>query len=297
MALPYREFACYIVRDLAVRTKTKRGGDFVFSGNHSSPYRLVRFENEPKEQFTARLKQFRAQFRKTIPRGSDSRKRLALAMEALIRLGWDSVAASAEVLEALDKAREATEARRLDLEKRGIPYRRVEFNIGLTNRGRRKKQKRSGSKSSEHADDPNYRKAETIRAEYFHFKRTFEGFEKLFESEFRLFRFSYHRDAEWFAEAEPELRQRITRCENDKDLGPNHSLTAGHSLTLARALHEQGRFEEAEMEYQRALDRWLLVNDGPPDDREFVISSILDDLTKCKNREIRPLLPRPDVVQ
>jgi hypothetical protein len=42
-----------------------------------------------------------------------------------------------------------------------------EFNIELTNRGRRKKEKRSGAESSEHADDPNYRKAETIRAEYF----------------------------------------------------------------------------------------------------------------------------------
>jgi tetratricopeptide (TPR) repeat protein len=295
MALPYREFACYIVRDLAVRTKTKRGGDFVFSGNHSSPYRLVRFENESKEQFTARLKQFRAQFQKTIPRGSDSRKRLALAMEALIRLGWDSVAASAEVLEALDKAREETEKRRLDLEKRGIPYKRVEFNIGLTNRGRKKK--RPGSESSKHADDPNYRKAETIRAEYFHFKRTFEGFEKLFESEFGWYRFMYCRNAEWFAEAEPAYRQLIITCEKDKKVGPTHSVTATHSLTLARALHEQGRFEEAEMEYQRALDRWRSVNDVPPDDREFMINSIFDDLAKCKNREIRVLLSRPDVLQ
>jgi hypothetical protein len=106
----------------------------------------------------------------------------------------------------------------------------------------------------------------------------------------------YGRDAEWFAEAERTYRQLIITCEKDKDVGPTHSVTATHSLTLARALHEQGRFEDAEREYQLALDCWRSVNDAPAGDREFVISSILNDLTKCKNRETRLLLSGPDVV-
>src|SRR5229473_2499072 len=111
MAPPFREFARYIVRDLAIRTKTGKGGNATFSGNHSSPtYGFqARAQGETKQQFAARVKDFR----RRLPRGSDSNLRLALAMEACMRAGDKSIAAAAYVLESVRKARIVTEKRRL----------------------------------------------------------------------------------------------------------------------------------------------------------------------------------------
>jgi hypothetical protein len=287
MALPLLDFASYIVRDLAVRTKAKRGGNVVFSSNHSSPQYILpaRAQNETEQEFAARLKQFRTR----IPRGSDQKLRLALAMEACTRAGMGLFAAASYTLEALRRAEEISGARQLEFEKLGVlSYKRIEPRIGATQRGRRKKRKKRGY-------HPEYRQIETIRTEVSRFRRTFDGFEKKFESEFGLYRFQYHRDAEWFAEVEPFQRQLISRCE--RELGPTHELTASHALTMARMLHEQGKFEDAEIEYRSALDRWRSVSGAPPGDPEFVINSILEDVTKCKNRQTRVLLPRPKVVQ
>jgi hypothetical protein len=286
MALPYREFASYLLRDLALREQSKYRDRITFSGNHiSHQYQIpVRGQNETVDQFAAR----REAFRRMLPRHSDLTFRMAMAMEACRRVGDTTLAAATYVRDQLRKLRQFTATRRLELGRLGIPYKRIKSMVGRTHRGRRSRRK-------QHGLTPTDREAETIRSQVSRFRRRFEGFEQRFEAEFSRYRYWYHQDADWFAEEEARCRQLMIRCE--KELGPNHEVTATNTFHCAHALHEQGKFDEAESLYQLALHRWHSVVDIPRDQHEDIVASILTEIGRCNDR-VRPVpRPQPTILQ
>src|SRR5260370_30428596 len=117
MTLPYREFAIWTLSDLAIRIATEYKDRITFAGNHISAQHLipVRSEEETAEQFAARLREFR----KALPRHSDLSERLALAFEALVRLGEKHSVAAHDILEIL---RIAPAEEKAQLQRRGIGY-------------------------------------------------------------------------------------------------------------------------------------------------------------------------------
>src|SRR3989442_765267 len=99
MPLPYREFAGWILSDLAERTETEYADRIVFSGNHIYCQIMlpVQAENETRGQFASRSKDFRTR----LPRRSDLSRRIALAMEAFGRAGEKTWSAASLILEEL----------------------------------------------------------------------------------------------------------------------------------------------------------------------------------------------------
>src|ERR1022692_944143 len=99
MALPFRKFARYVLRDLSWRVKTTDNDRVTLKGNQISRQFVwpVRGERETQEKFTARM----AKFKSDVPRGTDQAYRLALAHEALVRAGENAFGAAVGVLDEL----------------------------------------------------------------------------------------------------------------------------------------------------------------------------------------------------
>ena len=129
MLLSYRQFAIWVLSDLAVR---KAEHDRVtFTGNHVCSQRLLptRLEGETAKQFAVRLQEFR----KGLQRYSDASERLALAVKAFMLDGEKSFAAAHSVMEILRKVPAEQKA---EYERQGIGYafRPIEMLIGKTRR-------------------------------------------------------------------------------------------------------------------------------------------------------------------
>src|ERR1700735_3594415 len=127
MPLPHREFATWILSDLAIRKS--EDDRITFTGNHvCAQHRLpLRLEGETDEQFATRVHSFRAR----LPRHSDSSERIALATRALVLDGEKAYIAADIIRQYL---KELPAKKKLEYENAGIGYsfRPFVFPIGLT---------------------------------------------------------------------------------------------------------------------------------------------------------------------
>jgi hypothetical protein len=281
MPLPYSEFATWTLSDKAVRQAKKDRNRIIFVGNHiSRQYEVpIRAANEIEEQFEVRL----SSFWRNLPRHDDFSLRLAVATESFIRAGQSPWEAACSVHDVLQTIPALTASYRAESRRLGIPYSRIRLPIGATSRGRRRKRKKRGFSVS-------YRQVETIRAQVSRFNRRYPGVARQeFESSFSSYRFQFARDVDWFAEVEPVYRQRMAAAQ--ADLGAFHEQTAVNTVALARLLHEQGKFTEAEEIYQLAFERWKSGQSIPEQRRQPVLASILTDIENC--RRALPLGPAP----
>jgi T5orf172 domain len=185
MPLSYRQFAIWILSDLAIR---KAEPDRItFTGNRVCSQHLLptRLEKETATQFAIRLQEFR----KGLPRYSDASERLALAVKAFMLDGEKSFAAAQSVLRILGKM---PAEKRAEYERQGIGYafRPIEMLIGRTRRNRRTRKKK-------HDKTPEESQADTIRAQASRFIHNRKDFEALFQRRLGSFRYECCRDAEW----------------------------------------------------------------------------------------------------
>lgn len=274
MALPYREFGTYFLRDLAETAKSSTRPDRItLDGNQVSRQFIlpVRGELESEDDFAARL----AAFKRDLPRGSDHAYRLAISHEAFRRAGEKDYAAAACVLDVLKGLPTASADDRRRWANRGVSHKPIKSRIGTTRRGRRRKRR----KPVLFAD---YRLIESIRSEVSRYKSRHSNFDQAFEKEFSLYRSIYHRHVDFCAEEEAQIRALLNRCE--ASLGPSHQLTATHTLNLARVLHEEGKFAEAVPVYWLALARcW--AGSWAPHQGEISASWILRDIENCQNEQ------------
>jgi hypothetical protein len=239
MAVSYREFATWILSDLAVR---ETANDRVaFSGNRISAQHPfpIRLREESDREFSARLVKFKA----TLPRHSDLSERLALAVRALTLDSEKAFAAADLVREILSKAPKEVKAQ---YEERGIGYafRSIDTPIGATHRNRRTKRKKVGI-------SPEVRQAESIRAQASRFIKNHEKFDALFESWLGTFRFECCRDADWFASVEPSYLARVLEFEKRSE--PFDWYDAMPVAAAAQFYHEQHKFPEALFYYREAI--------------------------------------------
>jgi hypothetical protein len=275
MGLPYREFAAYKLRDLAVRTKTGPPDRITLRGNNISVQIITprRGEQESLEQFDARKKEFM----KHVPRGSDSAERIAFAHEAFVRAGNNPTDAASWVFEELQEIPNLSAKHRVRLQKLGIPYQPFSFRFGQTGRGKRHKAKRPGHSATN-------LQIETIRAQAHRFKRKTQNFQQRFEAQFAAFRSDYFRDAQWLNEMEPLYRAEVSVCENK--LGLTHPATAQATYNLARLLHERKDFAAAHAVYVLAAERWRVAAPLPEPQRAAAMSSLAVDIERCYKKEI-----------
>ena len=273
MALPFRKFACYILRDLSQRVKTTDNDRATLNGNQISRQFVwpVRGERETQEKFTARM----AKFRSDVPRGADQAYRLALAHEAFVRAGDNAFGAAVGVQEELKRLPGLSARDQVRWAKLGISHKPLRPKIGTTRRGRRTKRKKTGYPAYD-------RQVEMIRSEVSRYKRKHADFDQAFVKEFVLYRSTFCRDSELCAAEEAMYRDLLARCETG--LSPCHQLTATYTINLARVLHEQGKFDESIPVYWLGLARsWAA--DLAPHYRESVTCSILSDIENCQNRQ------------
>jgi hypothetical protein len=253
MAELYREFARYILGDLAERVKASTDAVILDGNQVSRQFVLpVRRNQETLEAFEARM----VDFRKLPPRGTDQSYRLALAHEAFILAGEGPTLAALSVLQELDSQQQG------------------KFKIGTTRRGFRRTEKRAGFSAIN-------RKVEIVRAEAGRYKSTHADFRGAFATEFGLYRSTFCRDAELLVEEESMYRGLLAKCE--EYLIPCHQLTATFTVKLARALHEQGRFDDAIPMYWLGFARSMAAL-LPPYYPPGVISSILVEIENCQSK-------------
>lgn len=281
MAPPYREFASYILADLAVRERPQDPSNLFFKGNYMRAQyaKPVQAATETDQAFAECIRAFR----KRIPRASDRSHRLALAIEALRRAGETEKSAALYVYEELARSQSRSTAKRSALRRFGKNHRVVDYRIGKTLRSRRTKRKRSGWGSTERA-------LETIRAQASRYKRLHRNFEKEFENAFAAFCTQYYRDEQWLEKAEPEYRSRAEQLE--QSAGPSAMVTAMAVTSHAKVLHELGKHTEAASEYRRALGLWQTA-DTDEDYRQEAISLITGEIERCESRKApaTPLFP------
>ena len=273
MALSFRKFARYILRDLSQRVKTTDTDRVTLNGNQISRQFVlpVRGERETQEEFTSRM----VKFRRDVPRGTDQAYRLALAHEAFVRAGDNAFVAAVRVLEKLKKLPGLSARVRALWAKLGISHKPLRPKIGTTRRGHRTKRKKTGYPAY-------YRQVEMIRSEVSRYKKKHADFDQAFAKEFVLYRSIFCRDSELCAAEEAMYRDLLARCETG--LSPCHQLTATYTVNLARVLHEQGKFDESIPIYWLGLARSWAARLAPHY-RESVTSSILRDIENCQNRQ------------
>jgi hypothetical protein len=195
-------------------------------------------------------------FRKLPPRGSDQSYRLALAHEAFMRTGEGPSEAAVSVFQELEKRPQ------------------IKFKIGTTRRSRRNKKEPPDFLPTDH-------KVEVIRTEASRYKREHADFPGAFAKELSLYRNTFCRGLELYAQEETMYRDLLAKCE--KDLSPCHQLTATNTVNLARALHEQGKFDDAIPVYWLGFARAMAAR-WAPHYRPLVMSSILAEIENCQNR-------------
>jgi hypothetical protein len=273
MALPFRKFACYVLRDLSERVKTTDDDRVTLNGNQISRQFVlpVRGERETQEEFAARM----VKFRSDVPRGTDQAYRLALAHEAFVRAGDNVSVAAVRVLEELKRLPGLSERDRVLWDKLGISHKPLRPKLGTTRRGHRTKRKKTGYSAC-------YRQVEMIRSEVSRYKKKHKDFDQAFAKEFVLYRSMFGRDSEFCAAEEAMYRDLLARCETGLSLC--HQLTATYTVNLARVLHEQGKFDESIPIYWLGLARSWAADLAPPY-RESVTGSILRDIENCQNRQ------------
>lgn len=256
MPVPYREFAAWTLFDLAIRERLD--DRITYSGNHVSAQFLlpVRFAGETREQFAARTNEFL----KSLPRHSDLSERLALAFEAFRRDGEKTYIAAVLVSEILQVA---PAQKRTEYERRGIgyAYKPIDSVLGTTRRGRREKRKRRGISREE-------RQVESIRAQATRFIHSHKNFEKLFLDRLGAFKWTFRRDAEWYAQAENTCLARVAAFEELRE--PFEWWSAMPLPAAAYLYHEQRKFADAVAYYRKAIAaaRRAIMH---PDLRAFVI--------------------------
>lgn len=274
MPLPYREFATWILSDLARRDRSKDREHVVFEGNHIS-YQRMRPTQGPGESDDDYKKRVR-DFYRALPRASDFSLRIALAFRAVSKAGDKNLAAAQFVLQELNGAAERSRAVRNWLAKYGIAYRPLEHPLGTTRRHLR----HGPTAPRLSLEDP---RVETTRTQALRFIRECAEFDLLFEGEFKKFRSEHYRDAKLYAEMEAELRRQLV--DNEAQLGSADRWTAMTTSGLARLLHQQGKFEEAQVFYRLALERWKLAAPLSEERRRETIGLIEQALRECAEKQ------------
>jgi hypothetical protein len=239
MPLSYRQFAIWVLSDLAVR---KAEHDRVtFTGNHVCSQRLLptRLEGETAKQFAVRLQEFR----KGLQRYSDASERLALAVKAFMLDGEKSFAAAHSVMEILRKVPAEQKA---EYERQGIGYafRPIEMLIGKTRRNRRTKKKK-------HDKTPEELQAETIRTQASRFIHNHKDFDALFQRRLGSFRYECCRDAEWFDSVEASYAARVEAFEQIS--GHFDWFRVMPLAVSAQFYHEQRKYAPALLHYRKAI--------------------------------------------
>jgi len=239
MALPYKEFATWTLRDQA--TRLKQEGRIEFRGNHIGiQYAVpVPSQGETSGEFAARLRDFW----KEIPRHSDRSQRIALAFNALVLSGAKGFAAAHEILKILQTA---PSAKRAEFQSWGIgyAYRPIEPWTGSPGRSYRKQKKIRDVTLEE-------RQTEAIRVQASRFIRTHVNFDGLFDMWFGLFRAEYCRDADWYREAEGVYATRVAVFESRQR--PVEWWAAMPIVSAAYLFHEQRKFVQALTYYRKAI--------------------------------------------
>ena len=130
--------------------------------------------------------------------------------------------------------------------------------------------------------------AKIVRSQVDQFRRQHKDYDQLFEMWLGVFRHDLCRDAEWYAAAELEYRCRVRRCQ--KEVGTYHEVTANQTVSLARLLHEQGKYSEAATVYRLAIGRWKRVSaaDGI---RQRILYWLESELENCAGHRPQGLPP------
>src|ERR1035438_6448600 len=204
MALPFRKFARYVLRDLSQRVKTTDNDRVTLNGNQVSRQFVwpVRGERETQEKFTSRI----VKFRSDVSRGTDQAYRLALAHEAFVRAGDNVSVAAVRILEKLKKLPGLSARVRVLWAKLGISHKLLWPKIGTTRRGHRTKRKKIGYPAY-------YRQVEMIRSEVSRYKKKHADFDQAFAKELVLYHSIYCR------EVGIHLTQVATTCSMASDGG------------------------------------------------------------------------------
>jgi hypothetical protein len=239
MAIPYRQFAIWVLSDLA--TRESHDDRITFTGNHVCAQYLppLRLEGETAEQFAFRLDRFR----KNLPRHSDATERLAIAVRALMLDGEKSFAAAHSVLKIL---REVPAEKKAEYEKQGIGYafRPIDMPIGKTRRNHRTKEKKQDK-------TPEELQVDTIRTQVARFISNHRDFERVFQMRLGSFRYERCRDADWFASAEASYAARVEAFEQSSE--PFDWYRAMPLAVSAQFYHEQRKYTPALLHYRKAI--------------------------------------------
>lgn len=279
MTLPYREFARWILNDLA--TRTTENGIVTFAGNHICIRHAppTRAEEDTDEQFAFRM----YQFRKTFRRGSDAQERLALAAKAFMLAGETTWYAAAHSV--LELVRSLPAEKKAEYESKGIGYafRPIDMPVGTTRRNRRTKKKKQDKTPEELQTD-------SIRAEVSRFINDYPNpdFERLFERHFGAFRSQFCRDEGWFASVEGSYVARAVAVEQIS--GPFDWFRAMPLSAAAQFYHEQGKFDSALLYYHKAIRaaRCAVMHENL---RSFVLAWLQDGVMRCNNSERKIAIP------
>jgi tetratricopeptide (TPR) repeat protein len=277
MAIHYREFAHWILNDLAIR-KTENDR-ITFTGNHVCAQYLLprRSKDDSDSQFAAKVREFRAR----LPRGSDFSERIAFATRALI-LDGEKAYIAADIIRQWLKQLPAEKKAEYDRAGIGHAFRPIDGPIGSTCRNRRTKEKKKQGVSTEESE------AETIRTQASRFIRKHKNFEVRFQEALDSFRERFYRDEELYASVEAS---KIARVEAFETLsGPFDWFAAMPVAAAAQFYHEQGKFEQALFYYGKAI---RAAGQAIMDEhfRGFVLHWLKVEVERCKRLE--PMIPIP----
>ena len=239
MTLPLRDFAIWMLSDLAIRENVD--DRITFTGNHICAQHLlpIRSLEETDEQFAAR----RLKFQKSLPRRSDFSKRLAFALRAFMLDGEKSEYAAYCILVNL---RDIPARKKAEYERAGIGYafRPIDPPIGSTRRNHRTKTKKRGISAEE-------RQVHAIRTQACRYIRKDKNFDAHFSEELASFQERFCRDEEWYVSAEKCRTARVEAFEKLDE--PFDWYSAMPVAAAAQLYHEQRKVSLALLYYRKAI--------------------------------------------
>jgi tetratricopeptide (TPR) repeat protein len=135
-----------------------------------------------------------------------------------------------------------------------------------------------GNASRRNADSPLLRLAATVHSEVARFRRKNPGWRSEFDFHIANFRFTFYRDADWYAEKELEYERWLKDFESHE--GPFDWYTSMPIVFLAEIYHEQCKYAKALAAYRKAIQlaRGAIMEQGF---RLFVIQWLRVSVKSC----------------
>ncbi len=232
----------------------------------------MRNGDEAPEEYSRRVNAWRH----GLPRGSDNSLRLALAVQSYEQSGECRKSAIGLVLDDIDWVKIAIGKEITEMAAFGIQFRLPDGPLGTTDRSNNKKLKKA-------EPDSDVRRAAVVRTQVSRYRRNHRNFDDIFAMWFDVFIAEHHCNPVWLATFEPAFRERLAWAASNLD--PNDPWLGTSTLTLARWLHEMGKYGEAELFYIEAQQQWEALEFTNPrqnERRREVMDVIAEGIKACR---------------